>query len=714
MKNKAFRRAMACLVHPISLGAILLLLLNDHLLRRRWPSWWTGKIGDFAWLSFAPFVLAVILAWLLPARLARREESVGQWAIALTGLVFGLAKTVPLFHTLTIRILEAFTGWEVGLRRDPTDLLALPALLVAYYLWKRKAVPPPRLSSLKWIALSLAVLSSVANSPIPPDYGVSCLQTSDNEIVAIAGSDFDYGSQIRFISDDGGLTWRVAPTQNKVTDCPIPLYSWLLPDPGDPQIQYKFAPNAAIRRSEDGGQTWHKEITTRLNQAQIYHYQKQHGANSRITPGPLDALIHRPTGNVVVAMGHEGVLVRTTDGEWHWVTVGTYQRDPLKQADDILNSLSGEFAFALFLAFLTLGVLSRHTGVIAPFGYVVLALAWMLWGAAYIALPPAVTYSRNSFIDLSFLLTRAMTALAFVTIPLGLKRAYDLYIFSPRALGVGIITAISGAVFFIFPYLLWGQGSIPHYTTAAIFASALALVVIVTGDRYLQRSLPAPPSPPVKAPVAETKEQPAQALHLGRNFVLQWSLANAIGFGVGSAVTFSAFMISSLIGSLDSPSPTSWTLIKVLLWAAVGALLGVMQWFILKRQGIWTGQQSRWIIASAIGLGIAMDRSGYTLFSGTPSVLLTIAKWTWLGVVVGATQWFVLRQRVNRAERWILANAIGWPIGMAVGEFLAGKALMWLLIGPAIWGIVVGSVCGAITGSFLIWLLRQPASEVKS
>jgi hypothetical protein len=28
------------------------LLINDHLLREFWPSWWTGKIGDFAWLLF--------------------------------------------------------------------------------------------------------------------------------------------------------------------------------------------------------------------------------------------------------------------------------------------------------------------------------------------------------------------------------------------------------------------------------------------------------------------------------------------------------------------------------------------------------------------------------------------------------------------------------------------------------------------------------------
>ena len=45
--NTAFQRAMLSLSHPISIGAIGLLLLNDHVLPRISPSWLTGKIGGF-------------------------------------------------------------------------------------------------------------------------------------------------------------------------------------------------------------------------------------------------------------------------------------------------------------------------------------------------------------------------------------------------------------------------------------------------------------------------------------------------------------------------------------------------------------------------------------------------------------------------------------------------------------------------------------------
>ncbi len=69
MANMALRRSLRALAHPLSLGAILLLLVNDQLIRWRWPSWWTGKAGDVAWLFFAPFALAAIIALLLPRRL---------------------------------------------------------------------------------------------------------------------------------------------------------------------------------------------------------------------------------------------------------------------------------------------------------------------------------------------------------------------------------------------------------------------------------------------------------------------------------------------------------------------------------------------------------------------------------------------------------------------------------------------------------------------
>jgi hypothetical protein len=103
-ENLALKKALACISHPLSIGAVLLLVLNDHLLRHFWPSWWTGKLGDFAWLFFFPFITAAFLAWLLPARFRAHPQWVGGLAFTLVGLILFLAKTLPGFHDHSLSV----------------------------------------------------------------------------------------------------------------------------------------------------------------------------------------------------------------------------------------------------------------------------------------------------------------------------------------------------------------------------------------------------------------------------------------------------------------------------------------------------------------------------------------------------------------------------------------------------------------------------------
>lgn len=85
MADTAFQRALRGLAHPPVIAAILLLLVNDHWLRWNHPSWWTGKIGDAAWLFFASFALAMLLARCLPGR----DRLAGARSVGLVGLVLG-------------------------------------------------------------------------------------------------------------------------------------------------------------------------------------------------------------------------------------------------------------------------------------------------------------------------------------------------------------------------------------------------------------------------------------------------------------------------------------------------------------------------------------------------------------------------------------------------------------------------------------------------
>jgi hypothetical protein len=109
-----------CLLHPVSLIAIATLVINDQVLKARWPSWWTGKLSDVAGMVFFPLLLSALCG--------------GRWrraCIVATMLAFTLIKiwapaTAACEHVL---------GWLLGpvmILRDPTDLIALPFALWAW------------------------------------------------------------------------------------------------------------------------------------------------------------------------------------------------------------------------------------------------------------------------------------------------------------------------------------------------------------------------------------------------------------------------------------------------------------------------------------------------------------------------------------------------------------------------------------------------------
>jgi hypothetical protein len=122
-------RSREPLLHPASLLSMAVLFLNDHWWKDAWPSLVTGKVSDFAGLVFFPLLVE---AFGIPRRAA----------VVLTAAGFTAVKVWPaanaLWNTFFGAIYSA-AGWADGasLVCDPTDLVALPMVLIPLFFMKQ-------------------------------------------------------------------------------------------------------------------------------------------------------------------------------------------------------------------------------------------------------------------------------------------------------------------------------------------------------------------------------------------------------------------------------------------------------------------------------------------------------------------------------------------------------------------------------------------------
>jgi hypothetical protein len=334
-------RAFAALAHPVTLLAALVLVINARWLQPFAPSWLSGKLGDAAGMLFLPLLVALTLACVWRGGAPRRIGGLALGASALFWIAF---KTLAPFN--------AFVVARVPVKGtlDASDVLVLAVLPVTWWLWTR-AVYHVRPNALwKTGALSLLALSLLADAPAPPEEltrraetaaaraptetlqagtrqalaptraaetqraratalpraGVICLRVQDDAVVA---GTFAYD----FRSVDGGLTWTQSNTAPRAdAECNQRALRDTRPtgvrDPYRPGIVYYFD-WSGLRRWDE---------TTRTMQTEF-----------KPDPAPeyYDALVERATGNVILAAGTAGVLVRTPDAQWRFVAVGEFQRE---------------------------------------------------------------------------------------------------------------------------------------------------------------------------------------------------------------------------------------------------------------------------------------------------------------------------------------------------------------------------------------------------
>jgi hypothetical protein len=344
--NPALARALACLAHPGFIAAACVLLVNALWLQAAYPSWLTGKLGDVAWLLVTPCLLALPLSLLVPVQWRRQVQVVGLLALLLAGLPFALVKTAPAANLAASRLFGVLTGLPPKLRLDPGDLLALPALGAAAWLWARRPAAGAGRSTpaRAWRVLpgmGLAALALLADAPDRFVFAPTCLGQNGPALYSftrvrgeLIGTTWN-----AYRSDDGGLTWQRYLTQDRdpspteeitaqnaatpgilqtieaqhaanaverailsqlVAACADHQGFWEYAPPGRPDLRYRFYPGQAIDRSNDGGRTWQQDLEL---------------SGSAKVP---DARFDPVSGNLVVIETDNAtrIRVRKPDGTW--------------------------------------------------------------------------------------------------------------------------------------------------------------------------------------------------------------------------------------------------------------------------------------------------------------------------------------------------------------------------------------------------------------
>lgn len=330
-RPESLSRALAWLVHPVTVAAVVLLVLNDHLLKAACPGWFTGKLSDVAGLMMAPPLVALLLAVVRP-RFGPDRTAVA--SVVVVGVGFAVVKAFP------VAAAAASSGWSV-LRgpsivlADRTDLLALPVLLITWSVARSARV---RLELRPWLRLVGVVVVlpvaglAVAATSAPWDQTAVGLGDWRGHVVVGLGDAYrnDRTPLWALISDDEGETFRYfteAEQASLADDEPTTLRAGTTScSDVSPEHCFRVIPGRlGAEETEDGGRTWRVAwAVDDAARARLAKTLPRLDDVGRDLSSVVLMVRDQPDGRVVVlvANGRDGLARRDSSGHWSRLGLG--------------------------------------------------------------------------------------------------------------------------------------------------------------------------------------------------------------------------------------------------------------------------------------------------------------------------------------------------------------------------------------------------------
>ena len=466
------RRCASALTHPVTLVALVALLLNDGLFKSLWPdSWVTGKLSDLAWVVFASPLLAFVMSLFLSRRAFTRRATVLVSYVGLPAL-YTAFNTFELVHDRILWGLSLVAGGTAGSPLDPTDSLVIPfGLGIAWWVWRRPAVSSDRLRvRLALLTAGVATFATVATSYPPPDTGIKDVGVADNGMIVASGSNED--GPFHYRSGDGGLSWTPIHHATNI--------KWGGLDVESPRGKFMIQGSRILERTVDGEWIVTYSAAYLQQEANVWIQDQsttQFGTLRSIGTNPYSITYDARSGNLAVAMGLQGILIGTSDSKWSRVAVGAYSPTDFSFAGKTFALLSNmsfwltALSLSLSMTVISL-VFALFRSMNLPLGVGVTLATLVLW----MGLPPALL--AQGLLEGAAI---AVALLVVATIGLSLRLAYlseESAVVKGFALAMASMSAIaSGALLLEFGavHRLFTLGPIPALF-AVLFAGAAITV----------------------------------------------------------------------------------------------------------------------------------------------------------------------------------------------------------------------------------------------
>ncbi len=516
------RQAIAWLAHPFTVAAIIVLAVNDHVLKPELGTWWTGKLSDVAGLVVAPALLAVALSLCVP-RLPVR--SLVPATIATVGLGFVIVKTTAAGAAAASAVWTSVAGPSVVLR-DPTDLVALPALAAAWTVALRTgrrhppATPRPPSATkraragavLRWtLVLPAAIVATTATSMAAEDPSATQIAVLDGAVVA--GTDEHPRT---WITSTDGVTWTLVPADRveQLTD--------QLDDAGGtsttdclrtrPDTCFRVVPGRlAVEASEDGGETWEVDWEVADSTRDVLARRFVGAGPSTLHTRGVAILPTASGFRVYAANAMDGLAVRHENGSWERLGFTPFPGwaetvEPLPRAEEGL-AVPWAWHFGVLsgaIALVALAEAGRSPRTRERWRYALAVPTWAVGGlflAASLALNPRAVGGRGPFfaglfnsagwLAVVLLLIGAAVLLSFGT---GVTGRAGMATFG-YAGALGVVTGVATAV-------TDGPPSVRLAVGAAVALAGTTAVLLVRRRTSAGAARSGPPIPP--APTSRT------------------------------------------------------------------------------------------------------------------------------------------------------------------------------------------------------------------